>query len=51
MSSKKIITVTPELFNVSGKTRKKREKKELVFNPIVSPSNLKNKLLKRKLHN
>lgn len=47
MSSKKIITVTPELFNVSGKTRKKREKKEIAFNPIISPSTLKSKLLKR----
>ena len=47
MSSKKIITVTPELFNVSGKTRKKREKKEIAFNPIINPSTLKSKLLKR----
>ncbi len=47
MSSKKMITVTPELFNVSGKTRKKREKKEIAFNPIITPNNLKNKLLKR----
>ena len=47
MSSKKMITVTPELFNISGKTRKRREKKEISFNPIITPNNLKNKLLKR----
>ncbi len=47
MSSKKMITVTPELFNVSGKTRKKREKKDIAFNPIIAPNSLKNKLLKR----
>jgi hypothetical protein len=48
MSNKKTIQINPELFKISGnKTRKNREKKELTLNPIVSPNNLKNKLLKR----
>ena len=48
MSTKKTIQINPELFKMAGnKTRKNREKKELTLNPIVSPSNLKNKLLKR----
>ena len=48
MSNKKTIQINPELFKLSGnKTRKNREKKELTLNPIVSPNNLKNKLLKR----
>jgi hypothetical protein len=48
MSTKKTIQINPELFKLSGsKTRKNREKKELTLNPIVSPNNLKNKLLKR----
>jgi len=48
MSTKKTIQINPELFKIPGnKTRKNREKKELSINPIVSPSNLKNKLLKR----
>lgn len=48
MSTKKTIQINPELFKMNGnKTRKAREKKELVINPIVSPNNLKNKLLKR----
>jgi hypothetical protein len=48
MSTKKTIQINPELFKMSGnKTRKVREKKELVIAPIVSPNNLKNKLLKR----
>jgi hypothetical protein len=48
MSNKKTIQINPELFKISGnKTRKNREKKEIALNPIVSPNNLKNKLLKR----
>jgi len=48
MSTKKTIQINPELFKISGnKTRKNREKKELTLNPIVTPNNLKNKLLKR----
>jgi len=48
MSTKKTIQINPELFKMSGnKTKKNREKKELTINPIVSPNNLKNKLLKR----
>jgi len=48
MSTKKTIQINPELFKMSGnKSRKNREKKELALNPIVSPNNLKNKLLKR----
>lgn len=48
-SKKKIIQINPELFKLSGnKTKKNREKKEtLSLNPIVSPNNIKNKLLKR----
>jgi len=48
MSTKKTIQINPELFKLSGnKTRKNREKKELTLNPVVSPNNLKNKLLNR----
>lgn len=48
MSTKKTIQINPELFKMPGnKSRKNREKKELTLNPIVSPNNLKNKLLKR----
>ena len=48
MSTKKTIQINPELFKMPGnKTRKNKEKKELTLNPVVSPSNLKNKLLKR----
>ena len=47
-NTKKTIQINPELFRMGGsKTRKVREKKELVLSPIVSPNNLKNKLLKR----
>ena len=48
-NKKKVIQINPELFKLSGnKTRKNREKKETSsLNPIVSPNNLKNKLLKR----
>jgi hypothetical protein len=48
MSTKKTIQINPELFKISGnKTKKKREKKDLIMNPVVSPNNLKNKLLKK----
>ena len=48
MSTKKTIQINPELFKMSGgKTRKVREKKELVLAPIVSPNKLKTNLLKR----
>jgi hypothetical protein len=49
MSTKKTIQINPELFKISGgnKTKKARDKKELSINPIISPNNLKNKLLKR----
>ena len=48
MSTKKTIQINPELFRMSGnKTRKMREKKDLVINPIISPNNLKNKFLKQ----
>jgi hypothetical protein len=46
MSTKKTIQINPELFKMS-KTKKVREKKELTINPVVSPNNIKNKLLKR----
>jgi hypothetical protein len=47
-NTKKTIQINPELFRMTGsKTRKVREKKEVVMSPIVSPNNLKNKLLKR----
>ena len=48
MSTKKTIQINPELFKMSGgKTRKIREKKELVLAPIVSPNKLKTNLLRR----
>jgi hypothetical protein len=48
MSTKKTIQINPELFKVAGsKTKKNRERKELTLKPIVSPNNLKDKLLKR----
>lgn len=48
-NTKKTIQINPELFKIPGaaKTRKNREKKELSLTPIISPNNLKNKLLKR----
>jgi hypothetical protein len=48
MSTKKMIQINPELFKIAGnKTRKVREKKELSLKPVISPNNLKNKLLNR----
>ncbi len=48
MSTKKTIQINPELFKLPGnKTRRTKEKKELTLNPIVTPNNLKNKLLNR----
>lgn len=48
MSTKKTIQINPELFRLpSNKTRKVRERKEINLVPIVSPTSLKNKLLKR----
>jgi hypothetical protein len=48
MSTKKTIQINPELFRVPGtKTRKNREKKELTISPVITPNNLKNKLLRR----
>ena len=48
MSSFKKIEINPALFNMGGKTKKNREKKEKpVIAPIISPNIMKNKLLKR----
>ena len=48
MSTKKTIQINPELFKMGGnKTKKNKERKNLTLNPIISPNNLKNKLLKR----
>jgi hypothetical protein len=48
-NTKKTIQINPELFKLPGsaKTRKIREKKEVAITPIISPNNLKNKLLRR----
>jgi hypothetical protein len=48
-NTKKTIQINPELFKIPGsaKTRKNRDKKDLAITPIISPNNLKNKLLKR----
>ena len=48
MSTFKKIEINPALFNMGGKTKKNREKKEKLFvAPIISPNIIKNKLLKR----
>jgi hypothetical protein len=48
MSTFKKIEINPSLFNLGGKTKKNREKKEKPFvAPIISPNIIKNKLLKR----
>jgi len=48
MSTKKTIQINPELFKMAGnKTKKNRDRKELTLKPLVSPNNLKDKLLKR----
>lgn len=48
MSTKKTIQINPELFKMPGnRTRKAREKRELPLAPIISPNNLKSKLLNR----
>ena len=47
-NTKKTIQINPELFRMTGnKTRRAREKKELPIASIITPNNLKNKLLKR----
>ena len=47
-NTKKTIQINPELFKMAGnKTKKNKERKNLTLNPIISPNNLKNKLLKR----
>lgn len=48
MSTKKTIQINPELFKMAGnKTKKNRDRRELTLKPLVSPNNLKDKLLKR----
>ena len=47
-NTKKTIQINPELFRLPGnKTRRARDKKELPIASIITPNNLKNKLLKR----
>jgi len=48
MLTKKTIQINPELFKIpGGKTRKNREKKELIVNPNVNPNMIKSTLMKR----
>ena len=48
MSTKKTIQINPELFRMPGqKTLKNREKKGTLLTPVISPNNIKNKLLQR----
>ncbi len=49
MSTKKTITINPELFNVGSKSRTKKvkDKKPPVIPQLISPNILKNKLLER----
>ena len=49
MSTKKTITINPDLFNYNSKskTKKNREKKPPVIPSLISPNILKNKLLER----
>ena len=44
---KKTILINPEIFNISAKTKKNRDKKQPINIPLISPNILKNKLLKR----
>ena len=47
-NTRKTIQINPELFKMPGnRTRKTREKKDLPLTPIISPNNLKSKLLNR----
>ena len=46
MSEKKTIQINPELFKISGYKTRKNNKEKILLNPIVTPNNLKNKLLK-----
>ena len=49
MSTKKTITINPDLFNYGSKskTKKNKEKKLPVIPSLISPNILKNKLLER----
>ena len=48
MSTKKTIQINPELFKMPGqKTLKNKEKKGLALKPVITPNNIKNKLLQR----
>jgi hypothetical protein len=48
MNTKKTIIVNPLLFQMGGqKTLKNKEKKTLTLTPVITPNNIKNKLLQR----